>query len=502
MLKKFAIILVALVATTTFFGCNQTDDTENEITYASTMVRSFKLKPNAYVLSALDTVFFSIDLANAKIFNADSLPYGTRIDKLVVDIATDACKTVELTMRKNDGADTIVNYLTNSTDSINFANGPVNLRVVSYDGKAERNYEIKVNVHTVIPDSLCWSEIAMRPLPTSLSNITAQRSVATTDKAVCLTTNGTDFCIATTADPATEQWEPSTPNFQFNPDINSLTAAEATLFILDDAGALYSSDDLGATWNATGETWSAIVGNYGSTLLGLSYNGAKYMHVTYPATTVTEAEEKFPVSGFSSQCTITSRWTQNQQKVIAGGRDAAGNLNRLVWGFDGTNWAVLSKSLPIAVEHASLIKFNVAKTDTLTWQTRQIETLLLIGGKTPKGISNTTYISHDLGINWKQADDLLQLPEYIQPRYNAQALVYNTTMSVNRAASVWQPYPAKQLPGWWLPIDYAPNSRAVAPIEEWECPYIYLFGGYNSQGNLFDSVWKGTIRRLMFQPLQ
>ena len=116
------------------------------------MVRSFKLKPNAYVLSALDTVFFSIDLANAKIFNADSLPYGTRIDKLVVDIATDACKTVELTMRKNDGADTIVNYLTNSTDSINFANGPVNLRVVSYDGKAERNYEIKVNVHTVIAD--------------------------------------------------------------------------------------------------------------------------------------------------------------------------------------------------------------------------------------------------------------------------------------------------------------------------------------------------------------
>jgi hypothetical protein len=47
-----------------------------------------------------------------------------------------------------------------------------------------------------------------------------------------------------------------------------------------------------------------------------------------------------------------------------------------------------------------------------------------------------------------------------------------------------------------------PASRATAPITQWEVPYIYLFGGYDSEGYLYNSVWRGVINRLSFKPLQ
>ena len=67
-----------------FTSCNSdSDSSDSEVIYGSTQVKSFKLKANSNVLSGLDSVFFSIDLVNAQIYNADSLPFGTKTDKLV-----------------------------------------------------------------------------------------------------------------------------------------------------------------------------------------------------------------------------------------------------------------------------------------------------------------------------------------------------------------------------------------------------------------------------------
>jgi hypothetical protein len=38
-------------------------------------------------------------------------------------------------------------------------------------------------------------------------------------------------------------------------------------------------------------------------------------------------------------------------------------------------------------------------------------------------------------------------------------------------------------------------------VESWECPYIYLFGGYNDQGALLPYVWRGVYNRLTNYPL-
>ena len=38
-------------------------------------------------------------------------------------------------------------------------------------------------------------------------------------------------------------------------------------------------------------------------------------------------------------------------------------------------------------------------------------------------------------------------------------------------------------------------------IINWDCPYIYLYGGLDAQGTLHNSVWRGVINRLTFVPI-
>ena len=68
-----AVLLLAAGA------CNSSENYGQEGTadYSGTAVKSFSLKENDQVLNNIDSVFFSIDLVNGMIFNADSLPVGT-----------------------------------------------------------------------------------------------------------------------------------------------------------------------------------------------------------------------------------------------------------------------------------------------------------------------------------------------------------------------------------------------------------------------------------------
>ena len=35
----------------------------------------------------------------------------------------------------------------------------------------------------------------------------------------------------------------------------------------------------------------------------------------------------------------------------------------------------------------------------------------------------------------------------------------------------------------------------------WDCPFIYLFGGYNEQGTLLPNVWRGVYIRMTNTPV-
>lgn len=500
--KKLALFILGATCVSAFSACNDDSISDAEYTYSSTMVSAFSLVDNDDILNNLDSVFFSIDLVNAQIYNADSLPYGTDVSKLLVSISTDACSVVELTVPAADGSTSTVNYLTNSTDSINFTNGPVKLHLVSYDSKAQRDYMIHVNVHQVVPDSLYWNKLAYRALPTSLSSPTQQKTVKLDDTAVCLTTDGQSYCIAYSTDPAADNWETKSITPTFTPNISSLTATDDALYILADNGELYNSADKGLTWQTTGQTWSHIYGAHQSRLLGVENVNGSYTTVTYPATMSTAVANGFPVSNTGSTISISNKWANEPQTLMIGGKTADGSLTNTVWGYDGNSWACISKSFPTKISDASSFAYYVTETDTTNWNTTKLPVLIVMLGKNAQLAQSSVYVSRDNGINWNLGDEMLQLPTYIPAMYDAQPLIFNTTYTDSRSASAWREYQPLAVPRWWS-IDYGmPQSRATEPITSWETPYIYLFGGYDGFGYLCPTVWKGVINRLTFKPLQ
>ncbi len=80
-------------------SCNKKTETEEEIYMpASTVaVTNFSLKSKKGTKVSLDSIFFSIDLNRGVIFNADSLPVGTDVTKLVPVISyTSSASSVTL----------------------------------------------------------------------------------------------------------------------------------------------------------------------------------------------------------------------------------------------------------------------------------------------------------------------------------------------------------------------------------------------------------------------
>ena len=92
--KKYNILAIPLcVAVLSMASCNNKEDSSlivPPVDYSSTAVTTFALQADKSILNNLDSVFFTIDLNGAKIYNADSLPYGTKIDQLKVSLSADA----------------------------------------------------------------------------------------------------------------------------------------------------------------------------------------------------------------------------------------------------------------------------------------------------------------------------------------------------------------------------------------------------------------------------
>ncbi len=487
-LRKIAIMLVSIPALAGFVACNSEYETVEEAASAAA-VRSFSLSSNDKVLANLDSVFFSIDLVKGRIFNADSLPIGTDVTKLVPVISTiEGASLIELKVKRNNNTDTTYNYLTSTTDSIDFTN-PVIMRVVSPDGVTERNYTVTVNVHKVKADSLAWGDNAAMKLPTSFSAPDEQRTVRRGDDLFCLTRSGSQYCIGAhlgninnlngeKMEPS--DWEKYSVEFPFVPQIGSFSSTDDALYILDGDGSLHRSDDDGRSWQPTGLKWHSIYGGFQTKLLGSVLTAAGWQVQSYPDSYLTSIPADMPVSGSSVPVCYTFPMSELPQMLIVGGRKADGTLSNACWGYDGKAWAKVSKrDLSVALEGVAVAPYFSIRVAS-DWNATALPTLVAIGGRDANGkTSSTVYISNDYGFNWFTASDAMQLPKAVGAMTDAQAYVMESVFQADKATPL-----------------------ISKPTETWTCPYIYLFGGNTDNNTLRDAVWRGAINRLTFRPIE
>lgn len=464
----------------------------------SVAVQGFSLTANSKVLANLDSVYFSIDLDHAVIFNADSLPVGTAINKLVPKITFPAAVTkAEIEMTGGDTRTGVVDYKTSPTDSIDFT-GNVKLTLSTEDGALSKTYTLKVNVHKMVADSLMWDKAAIAPLPSAAPAPVAQRTVTLSDRTLTLVAEADgSYSIAETDDLSAATWDVTAVSFPFTPQVRSLTATADKLFILSDNGDLYTSADA-RQWSAAGVGWTTIIGAFGDAVLGIRPEAGRYYHDIYPrpaSYAIKEIPADFPIEGLSNFNTFTSEWATDPIGNFTGG-SRQGKVSGDTWAYDGHSWANISNAPLPAMEDLLVVPyFNYRQTAT-SWIQTEFSVLLALGGRLPDGsINRTVYLSYDNGVNWMKAESLLQLPKYLPSFCDADAIISATRKEASLGAH-WQrrantkPYDIRR-------IRYFVDGSDV----EWDCPYIYLFGGVDASGQLNPQVWRAVLARLTFAPL-
>ena len=508
MTRLFPIYFIAaLLFASIFSACNDDADTviSESTTYVNCEVSSFSLMRDDSVLVHLDSVYFSIDLMNARIFNADSLPVGTNTSKLKIKVGTESASACNLTYRiPGTDRDTVVNLIEYPNDSVNFSDGPVTMEIVSFNGQARRTYQVSVNVHKIVPDTLYWSELATRPLP-GPSGATAQKTVAMGENLICLTSTPSGFYINEITDPYSMDYTSHKVSLPAGAVVESLCATDDAL-LLTAGGMLYKSADKGSTWASTGQPMDYIYGAYGEMVLGAMYNGSGYSHVAYPTNMLTDVPQGCPVSGTSPMIVYTSKWNIHPMAIVCGGRTADGTLTGDTWAFDGTKWGKVSTTPLPEFEDVAVIPYNTPRVSSSSWRVTKRSALLAMGGKGLKNgsafVNDSVYVSYDMGITWAKGSAYLQFPKTVAPFSGAQAFVADRTLHADsRGFDDWTDLSTRSLPAWVSPEAAGAPSRAIKPEDEWICPYIYLFGGVEASGRLSDTVRRGVINRYTFKLL-
>lgn len=504
MTKSIFKILATTALGVSVVACNSEGEVINPSLSSSALISAFSLEANDKVLANLDSVFFSIDVVNGKIYNADSLPYGTRIKGLVPVISTDAASVVELSIPRPNLEDSIVNYLENTTDSVDFSNGPVKVRVVSTDGKCERTYRISVNVHQVKPDSLVWDRVGTSNLPSLFQIPAEQHTTYGGGKYYCLTSQSGRYSMAVADNPA-GPWTIDEFGPAFTPAVGSLCATDNALYILDTDGHLYKGS-LGGSWQVVDNGWHHIYGNYGNTLWGSRKVGDRWYRVSYPEGRQELVENNFPVSGTSQTLNYTFEMSERPQMLMTGGRLADGSLTGATWGYDGRAWACISQTpIQYPLADAVVVPYFTSKVNTNNWTvTRSSVLLAMFGSRADGTLNDTVYMSPDFGITWRKAPDLLQMAKTVPPRACAQGFVAQQTIEgKSQSVKRFEDSYAAQLPAGARWDDGADGLTTLAtrPVTSWECPYIYVFGGQSTDGQTYNTVWRGVIRRFTFKPL-
>ncbi len=168
MKKNIVSLILCLLAVWVMASCMGKDD-EEEYTYASdAALTSFYVSGAKQYLHTLssqgeDSIYavsvtgsdykFYIDQLNGKIYNPDSLPYGTNAARIVVSATTKNGGTAYLKNLTDDDS-----YVILTADSIDFSE-PRMVRVLSQDGRSWRDYEVKVNVHQQDGDVFVWNSM-------------------------------------------------------------------------------------------------------------------------------------------------------------------------------------------------------------------------------------------------------------------------------------------------------------------------------------------------------
>lgn len=389
-----------------------------------------------------DYIFY-VDNFAGLIYNIDSLPYQTRVDSMIPSIV----------FFSSNG-----NILINDTlhwevgDVLDFSR-PLSLTNTSEDGKHQKTYQIKVNVHQLNPDSMVMDVLSSEFPTIAVRN----KTILYNDMFKAFFAPDTGSVISYTSTDQGLSWSADAPVSGLNDTIliQSLTEFKGQYYLLGKQGKLYYSSDLNQ-WSGSADS-TKVVSLFGKlegrkflsedVLVGIiaDNNGdlrfARFEGEFAGWESGTVIPENFPLREYAYTKYKTA--TDVPYISLLGGINALESLNSDSWStMDGLYWIKVNNK-PLLIEPrqgASLFHYD--------------DKMFYYGGLNSQGLGDSTlYVSENNGMTWSAADTILQF--------------YGIT-----------------------------EGLAYQHVFVEEDKYIWIFGG--ESGNISNKVWKGNIHRKLF----
>lgn len=422
MKRKFLAFVLLITAGLSLSSCLSSDDDTNIEYSHDTAITAFSLgnlgqyvkrnttgKMDSLVASAVTgtNYTFTIDQANRKIYNEDSLPALTRTAAALATISAKNSSYIQLIYDKNvvkegEDKDSIVWY--SSSDSINFdqLNKEKNIRVYAQDASAYADYLLTVNVHKEFPDSFVWHSLAHGNAALN-SSVGAEKTLVLGNGTVCvLGKNAEDKTVVLTSADG-KNWE--TASTLSSSASQSVATLDGKLFVIEDGKVMTSAD--AKTWNMVAENQSL------TQLLGAS---SKYLYArsadaiyasadgeTWTKQAMDNATVCLPITNISLNAINIASVKNAESLLLVGTRDAAyGDTIAVAW--TGT----ADYSLPIGDNKWNYIEYDKNQAGKLPYLA-QLAVTTSSEGLVALGSNGKWYRSLNGGIKWT-VDTLMTLP--------------------------------------------------------------------------------------------
>lgn len=407
-MKRIINVLLILGGFLSLGSCSNESD-NNEIIYLTdAQISSFKLEKNDSITSDLDKVFFSIDQTSGEIFNLDSLPYKTKLQKMLAAITFQSATSAKVITEKDT-----VEY--SPTDSIDFSSGKIKMIVTAQDYKTTKEYTIKINVHQQLPDSMVWNHLASNIYNTSILDQKTVQMNGTLYSFVKLNDNISLY--TSTLSNATNWTKVAVTNLPYNTHIESIYILNDTFVAVSKDGVLYKSTN-GITWSETGSTLNNILGVLSNNAKVENLIGYEIINQSiqilytedlqnWKKTDKLISTSNFPIEGYSSCTSIIN--STNYLSIVGGENSSSAKLNTIfLASFDSKNQLDFSTNLEYSgiapIANASCIYYN--------------NQIYLFGGQIGSNLNDKIYTSPNGGVNWSKTDSIVSIPKEFGARTN------------------------------------------------------------------------------------
>lgn len=321
------------------------------VAYTSDMVRNAQgqmVEVRDTVTYAADNFQFTIDQVSRLIYLRDSLPFGSRIDKMPITITSAGAYGVLL---EDDGNGGERETVWNSTDSLDLTE-PVRIKVYASDEVSARVYTIKVSVHQVEPDSLVWHKVSDSFSSGAVTGST--RTLVLGDELVTLaaTDGGVTVYKNSWRNPSASWTETLLGADMTDAVVGSAVVFGGQILVANSAGRVMASAD-GISWSETalGGTVEALVGavtvDGGAKLVAIvDDGGTRQFRLTGDGQSWTDdagaVPEAFPIGNFTGFELPLATNSSQHRLCVMGTEDPDAALNdttSFAWyTLDGLRW--------------------------------------------------------------------------------------------------------------------------------------------------------------------